>query len=48
MVRDALRFGFVTFAVLKTAVSPVPGTPPVQLPVALTSVPVLFQVLFAA
>src|SRR5438552_9251885 len=48
MVMEALRFGFVTSAVLKTALSPVPGTLPLQLPAALKSVPVLFHVLLAA
>ena len=44
---DALRFGFVTFALEKTATSAEVGVPPVQLPVVLKSVPVLLQVLVA-
>ena len=48
MVSDTLRLGLVTRAALKMVASPLPGTPPVQLPAVLKSVPVLFQVLSSA
>ena len=49
IVRDALKFGCVIFAELKTATSELPGAvPPDQLAPALKSVPVLPQVLFPA
>ena len=49
MVRDALKLGCLPSAELKRAVSVGPGTlPPHQLPALLKSVPLLFQVRFAA
>ena len=49
IVRDALKFGCVIFAELKTATSELPGAvPPDQLAPALKLVPVLPQVMFAA
>jgi hypothetical protein len=48
VVSEALRFGCLTAAVLKVAVSFVPGAVPPQLAPVLKSVPVLLQVRAAA
>src|SRR5438552_8715785 len=48
IVSDALKLGWVIAATLKTATSPLPGTPPPQFVLVLKSVPVLLQVLLAA
>jgi hypothetical protein len=51
IVRDALKFGCMTAAALKTATSLLPGTcagAPVQLLLVLKSVPVFVQVSFVA
>ena len=48
IVSDALKLGWVIAATLKTATSPLPGTPPPQFVLVLKSVPLLLQVLLAA
>src|ERR1700730_14933533 len=48
VVRDALKLGCVTAALLKTAMSLEPGAVPPQLAPLLKSVPVLLQVRLAA